>query len=92
MSYAGNLQWPPRWTALSGQGGNPIGEVGVDRVTKNEPFDDKIFLRIRYYATSYVGTIQLDNPKFYHQVFTLLQSRIGYDIGEIGSLDLSDTL
>jgi hypothetical protein len=58
----------------------------------NDLLSNKVFLQIQHQGIPCNGLIQVDDPKFYYEVFSRLKSHIGYSIKDIGDLDLSHAL
>jgi len=91
---SGYPAWPPRWTTTHlNKNDNPVAEIGnLEQVLMTEWFDNKIFLFIQYRGNRYMGLMAFDDPKFCHEIFTLLKTKLGCSIKEIGDLDLSAML
>jgi hypothetical protein len=53
-----------------------------------ESADDILFIAIEYEGRRYMGVMFLDSSAFCRQIYTLLQSKIGLSIKEIGDIEL----
>jgi hypothetical protein len=53
---------------------------------------NKVFLTIQYEGNRYVGSMAFDDERFCYEIYTLLKSKLGLSIKEIGDIDLSYTL
>ena len=53
---------------------------------------NKVFLMIQYERNRYMGLIAFDDERFCYEIYTLLKSKVGLSIREIGDIDLSYTL
>jgi hypothetical protein len=51
-----------------------------------------VFLTIQYEGNRYVGSMAFDDERFCYEIYTLLKSKLGVSIKEIGDIDLSYTL
>jgi hypothetical protein len=91
---SGYPAWPPRWTTTRlSKNDKPLAEIGsLEQVLMTDWFNNKIFLFIRYRGNRYMGLMAFDDPAFCYQIFTLLKSKLGCSIKEIGDLDLSAML
>ena len=58
----------------------------------HELLDNKIFIFITFESSRYMGFLSFDDERFCSQIYTLLKSKAGLSIKEIGDLDLSYTL
>ena len=91
---SGYPAWPTRWTTTRlNKNDKPTAEIGtLEQVLMTDWFNNKIFLFIQYRGNRYMGSMAFDDEKFCYEIFTLLKSKIGHSIKEIGDLDLSATL
>jgi hypothetical protein len=91
---SGHLIWPPVWTPIDpSRDDKPVGEVGIlEDVMMNELDDSKIFMFMQYQGLRYTGFMSFDDRMFCRAIYTLLQSKIGLSIKQIGDLDVSYTL
>jgi hypothetical protein len=55
-------------------------------------FNDKLFLVMEHEGRRYMAALTFDDPAFCSQLYSLLQSKVGLSIREIGDLDAGDTL
>lgn len=70
----------------------PTGEVGILRdVSRDEVSNKYLFLTIEHETLEYVGVMYVDDAKFCDQIDSLLRSKVGHSISEIGDLDLLHT-
>jgi hypothetical protein len=90
---SGFKTWPPLWTTTRRDQYNPTGEIGtLQQILMSELIDDKLFMFIEYQGFRYMGAMAFDDPTFCREIYTLLKSKIGVSIKEIGDIDLSPTL
>jgi hypothetical protein len=91
---SGVKNWPPRWTTASQEKSDwPVGEVGtLQKVWMHYLLDTCLFLFIEHNGFPYTGSIYFDDPMFCDDIYTLLQTKVGCSIKEIGDLDLSHLL
>ena len=91
---SGYSSWPPIWTTTHhDKNDKPIGEVGtLEEVLVHALLDSKIFLFMMFEGSRYLGFLSFDDERFCSQIYTLLKSKAGLSIKEIGDLDLSYTL
>jgi hypothetical protein len=81
--------WPPIWTTSRDPTDKPRGEIGtLQHVLINEHDDEVLFIVIEYQGRRYMGAMGFDSSAFCRQIYTLLRSRIGLSIKEIGDIDL----
>lgn len=94
MTRKSGLQsWPPVWTTTRlDPTDKPSGEIGIlEEALMNQLFDNKLFLLINYQGIRYMGAIHLDDASFCSKLLTILKSKVGRSIKEIGDLNLSFT-
>ena len=86
--------WPPQWTTThQDKNDKPIGEVGIlEDVMMSKLIDNKVFIFMRCEGFRYMGFMGFDDLMFCHDMYTLLKSKMGLSIKEIGDLDVSYTL
>jgi len=91
---SGVKAWPPRWsTAEQDRNDWPVGEVGtLHKVWMHYLLDCCLFLFIEHDGFAYTGSIYFDDPMCCYDIYTLLQTKVGCSIKEIGDLDLSPLL
>lgn len=94
MSHYGRNIWPPRWTTTRmDKDDTPRGELGVLRqALMNDLFSNQLFLVIEYNENRYMGCLTFGDSVFCYQIYSLLQSKTGCLIQEVGDLDLSHML
>ena len=82
--------WPPIWTNTRQDPlDKPQGEIGnLEDVFMSEYDYDILFIAIEYQGRRYMGAMGFDSPDLCFQIYSVLQSRIGLSIKEIGDLDL----
>jgi hypothetical protein len=81
--------WPPIWTTSRDPTDKPRGEIGtLQHVLMNEHDDEVLFIVIEYQGRRYMGAMGFDSSAFCRQIYTVLQSHIGFSIKEIGDMDL----
>ena len=54
--------------------------------------NNKIFMFMQHEGLRYMGFMCFDDAKICSEIYTLLKSKVGGSIKEIGNLDLSHTL
>jgi hypothetical protein len=91
---SGVCSWPPMWrTTHHDKNDKLAGEIGtLQQVLTNEFIDRKIYIFIDYQGRRYMGVMTCDNAPFWRGIYTLLNSKLGLSIKEIGDIDLSYTL
>jgi hypothetical protein len=91
---SGHPSWPPVWTPTDqNRDDKPVGEAGtLENVMVGNLVDDKIFVFMQYQGLRYMGFMKFDDPMFCRTIYTLLRSKIGLSMKEIGDLDVSYTL
>ncbi len=90
---SGFCSWPPLWTTTRHyENFRPKGEIGtLIQVLTNELIDRKLYVFVDYQGFRYLGLMAFDDPEFCHAIYTLLQSKVGLSIKDIGDIDLSYT-
>jgi hypothetical protein len=86
--------WPPVWTTTQqDRNDKPIGEVGtLEDVFMSHLIDNKVFMFMQFQGFRYIGFIGFDDLMFCRDMYTLLKSKMGLSIKEIGDINLSYTL
>ena len=86
--------WPPVWTTTQqDRNDKPIGEVGtLEDVFMSHLIDNKVFMFMQFQGFRYIGFIGFDDLMFCRDMYTLLKSKMGLSIKEIGDLDMSYAL
>jgi hypothetical protein len=85
--------WPPIWTTGLDKNDTPKGEIGIlQQVLTNDLINHKLYIFIDYQGRRYMGVMAFDDAPFWRGIYTLLNSKLGLSIKEIGDLDLSYTL
>jgi hypothetical protein len=81
--------WPPIWTTSRDPTDKPRGEIGTLKdVLINEHDNESLFIVIEYQGRRYMGAMGFDSAAFCRQIYTVLQSKIGLSIKEIGDIVL----
>ena len=90
---SGFSNWPPIWTNTHPDESRLRGEIGtLETALMSELISNKVFLTIRYQGNRYMGLMAFDDERFCYEICTLLKSKVGVLIKEIGDTDLSHTL
>jgi len=90
---SGFPNWPPIWTNPRRNENRPWGEIGtLEQALMSDLITNKVFLMIQYEHNRYMGLIAFDDERFCYEIYTLLKSKVGLSIREIGDIDLSYTL
>jgi hypothetical protein len=90
---SGLKTWPPLWMMTQDKDDKAIGEVGsLEDVMMSDLLDNKVFVVMQYQGLRYMGFMTFDDRPFCREIYTLLKSKIGVSIKEIGDTDLSHTL
>jgi hypothetical protein len=94
IGKGGYPSWPPVWAPTDqNRDDKPVGEVGtLENVTVSNLVGNKIFMFMQHQGLRYMGFMSFDDPMFYRAIYTLLQSKIGFSMKDIGDLDVSYTL
>jgi hypothetical protein len=89
---SGSKTWPPRWTATRhDQTDKPTGELGsLEDVMMSNLIDNKVFMFMQCEGLRYMGFLSFDDARVCSDIYSLLKSKLGFSIKEIGDLDLSD--
>jgi hypothetical protein len=81
--------WPPIWTNRQDPTDKLQGEIGnLEDVSMSEDAANIIFISIEYQGCRYMGAMGFESPALCLRIATLLQSRIGLSLEEIGDIDL----
>jgi hypothetical protein len=87
---SGLKTWPPLWMTTQNKA---VGEVGsLEDVMMSDLIDNKVFVVMQYQGLRYMGFMSFDDRPFCREIYTLLKSKIGVSIKEIGDIDLSHNL
>ena len=87
---SGFPNWPPIWTNPRRNENRPWGEIGtLEQALMSNLITNKVFLMIQYEHNRYMGLIAFDDERFCYEIYTLLKSKVGLSIREIGDIDLS---
>jgi hypothetical protein len=91
---SGMKSWPPLWTAMTRPKSQwPKGEVGtLQQVWMHGTLDNCLFIFIEHQGFFYTGAMYFDDPGFCAQMYSLMKSKLGRSVKEIGDLELSYTL
>jgi len=91
---SGYCSWPPVWTTTRlDPNDKPTGEIGIlQQVLTNYLLTTRVFLFIDYQGHRYMGAMDFDDPEFCNEIYSVLNSHIGYSLIQIGDLDLLQTL
>lgn len=90
---SGFANWPPIWTHKRPDENRPHGEIGtLEQAFMSDLITNKVFLMIQYQGNRYMGSMAFDDQRFCYEIYTLLKSKVGLSIKEIGDLDPSSTL
>jgi len=93
LAYHTLPSWPPRWVSIGlNKNKYPKGEVGILKEVSADTARKRCFLTIEYENDRYMGCLFVSDRSFCQQLFTILQQYLGWTIGQIGGLDVSDTL
>src|SRR6266702_4793635 len=67
--------------------------IGILRhVITNYLLTTRVFLFIDYQGHRYMGAMDFDDPQFCNEIYSLLNSHIGYSLTQIGDLDLGEMI
>lgn len=84
-----SANWPPIWMPSRDPTDQPRGEIGtLQQVVMTVHDDDFLFIVIEYQGRRYMGALRFGSFAFCRYIFTLLRSRIGLSIKQIGDIDL----
>ena len=97
MSYRGVSSWPPVWVwrgGVAGAGGAdilPRGEIGTlkEVIPSNIEPRDRIYLINQYRGQEYMGCLLFTDAIFCAQICAVLRAHCGWQIADIGKLDVS---
>jgi len=87
---SGICTWPRSWASIHSSTPNkPTGEVGaLQQVLMNDSMDTQLFMFIEFNGLRYMGLMAFDDRTSFDAIYTLLKSKIGLSITEIGDLDV----
>jgi hypothetical protein len=90
---SGMKAWPPIWLNVNDSRDKPKGEIGIlTRVLSTNAVSNGLFVWVEHRGFQYVGALYFDDVAFCRAIESVLQSKIGTSIDEIGNVDLSYTL
>jgi hypothetical protein len=86
----GYLSWPPLWTTTHhDKDDKPIGEVGIlEDVMMSNLINDRVFMFMQHEGLRYMGFMGFDDAKICSEMYSILKSKVGISIKEIGDLEV----
>jgi hypothetical protein len=94
MNYRGMKSWPPVWVESSKKSPRKLmGEFGSFLgATLRDEMPMRLFVEMELWDHRYMGCVFISDVVFCRQVYSLLRSKKGLGIRDIGDLDVSHML